>query len=52
VAEEAWLSKNISAAELQALLRPLPDGVLKEYAVTTRVNSPAHNDASLLEPAA
>ncbi|KAA9333112.1 SOS response-associated peptidase [Hymenobacter busanensis] len=51
-AELAWLDDNTSAADHQALLRPLPDGVLKAYAVTTRVNSPAHNDPSVLEPAA
>lgn len=51
-AELAWLSDDATAAEHQALLRPLPDSLLKEYAVTTLVNSPAHNDPTVLEPAA
>ncbi len=51
-AELAWLDDHEKAAGHQALLRPLPDGILKEYTVTTRVNSPAHNDPAVLEPAA
>ncbi|GAB3829088.1 SOS response-associated peptidase [Hymenobacter jeollabukensis] len=51
-AELAWLDDRTTAAEHQALLRPLPDGLLKEYAVTTLVNSPAHNDPAVLQPAA
>jgi putative SOS response-associated peptidase YedK len=51
-AELAWLDDGTTAAEHQTLLRPLSDGLLKEYAVSTRVNSPAHNDPSVLEPAA
>jgi putative SOS response-associated peptidase YedK len=34
------------------LLRPASDGVLAAHRVSTRVNSPKNNDASLVEPAA
>ena len=36
-----------SAAEL---LRPAPDGTLRAWLVSPRVNSPRNNDASLTEP--
>ena len=50
-AELAWLDDAVSQAEHQALLQPYPAALMREYAVTTRVNSPAHNDASILEAA-
>ncbi|AHJ95512.1 SOS response-associated peptidase [Hymenobacter swuensis] len=49
-AELAWLAEGDVAAH-QGLLRPLSDGRLQEYVVSTAVNSPAHNTPALLEPA-
>ena len=51
-AEQAWLNDGISAADHQGLLLPYPGDGMKEYAVTTRVNSPAHNDPEVLVAAA
>ena len=43
-----WLGEHAgSAAEL---LRPAPDGTLRAWPVSPRVNSPRNNDASLTEP--
>ncbi|MBW3131224.1 SOS response-associated peptidase [Hymenobacter profundi] len=50
-AEQAWLADTLSPADHQQLLVPYPTDGMKEYAVTTRVNSPAHNDAEVLEAA-
>ncbi|MBC8083663.1 MAG: SOS response-associated peptidase [Hymenobacter sp.] len=50
-AELAWLDDAVSAAAHQALLRPYPAELMRAYAVTSRVNSPAHNDADVLEAA-
>jgi putative SOS response-associated peptidase YedK len=44
----AWLGEEPS--EAAALLRPVPDGTLRAWPVSTRVNSPRNNDASLVEP--
>jgi putative SOS response-associated peptidase YedK len=45
-----WLApSSTDPAALQAMLRPAPDGWLEVYPVSTRVNSPANNDASLVE---
>ncbi|TNE30951.1 MAG: SOS response-associated peptidase [Alphaproteobacteria bacterium] len=41
----AWLEKGDTA-----LLTPCPDDWLETYPVNKRVNSPANNDASLLDP--
>jgi len=50
-AERAWLADDLSPARHQALLVPFDTRLMKEYAITTRVNSPANNDASVLEAA-
>ena len=50
-AERAWLADDLSPAQHQALLVPFDTRLMKEYAITTRVNSPANNDASVLEAA-
>jgi putative SOS response-associated peptidase YedK len=43
-----WLGEDDGdAAEL---LRPAPDGTLRAWPVSPRVNSPRNNDASLIEP--
>jgi len=47
-AEHAWLADDLSAAQHQQLLVPYDTSLMKEYAITTRVNSPAHNDAEVL----
>lgn len=47
---EAWL--NGSAVEARAALVPYPAELMVAYAVSTRVNTPKNNDASLLDPLA
>ena len=51
-AEQAWLDDRLNPADHQRLLLPYPAADMQEYAVTTRVNSPAHNDPEVLTPAA
>jgi putative SOS response-associated peptidase YedK len=43
-----WLGEE--AGDAAGLLRPAPDGTLKAWPVSPRVNSPRNNDASLIEP--
>ena len=43
-----WLGEE--PGEAAALLRPAPDGTLRTWPVSTRVNSPRNNNASLIEP--
>ena len=50
-AERAWLSDTVSPADHQALLRPYPAELMREYVISKLVNSPAHNDPAVLEPA-
>ena len=50
-AEQAWLDDTLGPAAHQQLLLPYDAALMKEYAITTRVNSPAHNDPSVLEAA-
>ncbi|MGI4864717.1 MAG: SOS response-associated peptidase [Janthinobacterium lividum] len=47
-AERAWLADDLSASAHQQLLVPCDTNLMREYAITTRVNSPAHNDAEVL----
>lgn len=47
---DTWLDPQTDEATLRALLQPAPDGALRRDLVSTRVNSVANNDASLLEP--
>ncbi|MGI4833028.1 MAG: SOS response-associated peptidase [Janthinobacterium lividum] len=51
-AERAWLADDLGPAAHQQLLLPYDATLMKEYAVTTRVNSPAHNDPEVLVAAA
>jgi len=50
-AERAWLADDLGAAQHQQLLVPYDTNLMQEYAITTRVNSPAHNDAEVLAAA-
>ena len=50
-AERAWLADDLGPAAHQQLLVPYPTELMQEYAVTTRVNSPAHNDPDVLAAA-
>jgi putative SOS response-associated peptidase YedK len=43
-----WLGED--AGDPAGLLRSAPDGTLKAWPVSSRVNSPRNNDASLVEP--
>ncbi len=43
-----WLGDD--AGDVTKLLRPAPDGTLRAWPVSPRVNSPRNNDASLIEP--
>ncbi|PBB04733.1 MULTISPECIES: SOS response-associated peptidase [Salimicrobium] len=45
---DAWFEGK---EEAEILLTPLPDGALTMYPVSKRVNTPANNDAALLEEA-
>ena len=47
--EEA-LRLTEDAGNASELLRPAPDGTLRAWPVSPRVNSPRNNDASLTEP--
>jgi putative SOS response-associated peptidase YedK len=48
---DAWLDPtNQDVDSLASLLVPAPADELEIYAVSTRVNKPEHNDASLIEP--
>jgi putative SOS response-associated peptidase YedK len=48
---DAWLDpEQEDAASLQSLLKPAAAGVLAMHPVSTRVNSPKNDEASLLEP--
>jgi len=51
-AELAWLDDGVSAAAHQELLRPYAADLMREYVVSTQVNSPANNDPAVLAPAA
>ncbi|MEE8602765.1 SOS response-associated peptidase [Euzebya tangerina] len=54
VIEEAdfdlWLDPQADEADLKRLLRPSPDAAVERFRVSTRANSVANNDPSLLEP--
>lgn len=49
-AYEAWLSSDTPLDALDRLLLPVPDDTLIAYPVSSRVNSPAHDDPSLVAP--
>ena len=50
-AEQAWLDDGLGAAAHQQLLVPYDAAAMREYVISKRVNSPAHNDADVLTPA-
>jgi putative SOS response-associated peptidase YedK len=50
-AERAWLADDLAPAAHQELLVPYDTTLMREYAITTRVNSPAHNDPDVLAAA-
>ncbi len=50
-AERAWLADDLVPAVHQQLLVPYDTALMREYAITTRVNSPAHNDPEVLAAA-
>ncbi len=47
---EAWLDPDASPSALRSLLRPGAEDLLEAHPVSTRVNSPANDDARLTEP--
>ena len=51
-AEQAWLDDGHRLAVYQELLQPYDAAGMREYVVSKRINSPANNDAEVLEPAA
>jgi putative SOS response-associated peptidase YedK len=50
-AEHAWLSDDLGPSAHQQLLVPYDASLMCEYVITTRVNSPAHNDPEVLAAA-
>ena len=48
--EDLWLDDRTPNAERLALLKPFPADDMELYPVSTRVNSPSADDASLIEP--
>ncbi len=48
---DRWLDVDCDqSAELQALLKPLPNGTIQSVEVSSHVNSPRNDDARCLEP--
>ncbi|MFN8502176.1 SOS response-associated peptidase [Kouleothrix sp.] len=50
--EDAWLSKDSDAARLMGMLEAYPADAMEAYPVSRAVNSPAHDGAELMQPAA
>lgn len=50
-AELAWLDDGLGLTAHQHLLQAYPADAMQAYAVSTLVNSPAHNSPEVLEPA-
>ena len=50
--EDAWLSKDTDAARLMGMLEAYPADAMEAYPVSRAVNSPAHDGAELMQPAA
>ena len=50
-AEQAWLNDGAGLAAHQHQLRPYDAAAMREYAISTRVNSPVNNDAEVLNAA-
>ncbi len=49
-AYEAWLDPATPGAQAQALLRPAPSAWFTAYRVSPKLNSPANDDPTLIEP--
>lgn len=49
-ARDRWLDPQADPSALKGLLRPYPARCLTWWPVSTRVNSPTHDDPALLEP--
>ncbi|QJX46979.1 SOS response-associated peptidase [Hymenobacter taeanensis] len=49
-AELAWLDDTTGPAEHQQLLQPYPADGMQAYAISTLVNSPAHNSPEVMAP--
>lgn len=45
-----WLSNDIAPDQLLKLLKPAPTGVVQFYPISTAVNKPIADDASIIEP--
>ena len=50
-AESEWLDVDTPALALMAMLKPYPTEGMAAFAVSRRVNSPANDDASVMQPA-
>ncbi|SNC77262.1 Putative SOS response-associated peptidase YedK [Hymenobacter gelipurpurascens] len=50
--ELAWLDDGLGLEEYQHLLQPYPAEAMQAYAISTLVNSPAHNSPEVMAPAA
>jgi putative SOS response-associated peptidase YedK len=48
----AWLDGKADAQALRGLIAPYPPGRMAAHAVSPRVNTPANDDAALIEPSA
>lgn len=48
--EDLWLDESLPTQDLMRLLKPYPSDALEAYPVSLRVNSPALDNASLIEP--
>jgi putative SOS response-associated peptidase YedK len=46
-----WLDDSIPALALSAMLKPFPAELMQAYPVSRRVNSPANDDPTLVQPA-
>jgi len=47
---DVWLDPDAGVSSARGLLRPAADGVLLAHPVSERVNSPANDDQTLIEP--
>lgn len=49
--ENLWLSPEATPEELKALFNPTSADAMRSYTVSSRINSPSQDDASLINPA-
>ena len=47
--EKKWLDGNSTVKKLEKILKPYPDGQMKAYAVSKKVNIPLSNSPDLIE---